>query len=109
MKFFSWIILGLTAVVATMAPGVALADPNAGADLLGDLNNVLEGNIGIIIGLSVALLGLWVWLMEQNGWGIVMIVGGVLITAFPSLFDWFSGTIGDVSAVIEPTDLDANL
>ncbi len=60
----------------------------AGGNLLTTLQTVLTGNIGLFIGLFVVVLGLWTWVINQEtGAGITMIIGGVLITLAPGIFN----------------------
>lgn len=90
-KLFLFALFGFVAVALTVAPEFAMAD--AGATLLGDLNTALGGSLGTIAGLIIAVLGLYMWLVQQASWGIVMIIGGVLITVFPQLFDSIKGGV----------------
>lgn len=81
--------LGLVAVLAVMAAEPALAQDatNAGESITTELVDLVQGNIGTAIGLAIALFGLWTWIVKQTTWGIVMIIGGVILTAFPGIFD----------------------
>jgi len=96
MKKFS-IIFGLLAVAATLVSGDASAQTAVttataaggdavGADLLGTIVQQMSGNLGTAFGLGIAVFGLYMWIVQQATWGIVMIIGGVAITAFPGLF-----------------------
>ncbi|HEX2859307.1 MAG TPA: M23 family metallopeptidase [Alphaproteobacteria bacterium] len=54
--------------------------------LLCNLTNNMEGNIGLLIGLCLAIYGLWV--MVRSGalkWGITLIIAGALFTSLMSL------------------------
>ncbi|PZP39337.1 MAG: hypothetical protein DI585_04470 [Pseudomonas fluorescens] len=92
------IFLGLAAaalMVAFADPAFAQATGSAGGAASGagsaataTLIGVITGNIGLLIGLGVTLLGLWTWIIGQKtGAGLTMIVGGVLITMAPGLFN----------------------
>ena len=60
----------------------------AGSAAKSTLENILTGNIGLLLGLGITVLGLWTWIIGQKtGAGIVMIIGGVLITLAPGLFN----------------------
>ena len=86
-KFFSIALVAVFAAAVVLLPKAAFADAAAVGDILaGDLNRIVRGNLGVIIGLLVALFGLYTWLIEQSSWGIVLIIGGVAITAFPGFF-----------------------
>ena len=72
-----------------MLPELASAQVAAGSgggDSVKAVADAIESNYGLLVGLGVAALGMWMWLMDQNNWGVVMMVGGVAITAFPGLF-----------------------
>ena len=71
----------------------------AGTSLLTTLNSVLTGNLMLAIGLAIAVIGLWVWLVKQETMaGILMIVGGVVLTAAPAIF---RGTSTVVTPVVD--------
>ncbi len=96
-------LLALAAVAMALMPDVALAaDPTVGESVGEDLVALLKGNIGTIVGLGIALLGLYTWLVQQSGWGVIMIIGGVVVTAFPGLFsslqDGFTAAFTDASS-----------
>jgi hypothetical protein len=78
------------AVLFTAMPEVALAQTSSvvGSNALNFLDQgLIRGNWGTIIGLVIALFGLYVWLIRQETWGVVVIIGGVLVTFFPGVFD----------------------
>ncbi len=86
-KLSTAMFAGLVAVLFTMLPEMAnAAATNAGAGTATDILNIITGNIGTLIGLGIALLGLYTWLVQQSSWGVIMIIGGVAVTAFPGLF-----------------------
>ena len=83
--------LGLMAVVAvagSVAPADVWADATtgAGSETLATVQNLFTGNIGLIVGLLIAAYGLWKWLISQETWGLILVIGGVLITLFPNIF-----------------------
>lgn len=103
MKFNTREIFFMAAAVALLA--ASAIDPSfaqnsagsAGANALQSLQDAVVGNIGFFIGLGVTLLGLWTWIIKQEtGAGIVMIIGGVLITMTPSIFNGAQDFIGGV-------------
>lgn len=51
------------------------------------LAGVLSGNLGLLVGLIAGVFGMYIWLVEQRSWGLVMIILGATFTAFPSLFE----------------------
>jgi type IV secretory pathway VirB2 component (pilin) len=61
---------------------------NAGRGLLDSLTQLITGQLGLFIGLFIVILGLWTWIIKQEtGAGITMIIGGVLITLAPGIFN----------------------
>lgn len=70
---------------------------SAGANLLGTVTDMLSGSIGTIIGLGLAFLGLWTWIVKQEtAAGITMILGGVALTMLPQVFEGAKGVVGGV-------------
>lgn len=96
---------GAAAVLAvgfTLLPADVLAQ-NAAGDAGGSLLNagagLMESNYGLFVGLIIAALGLWRWLMSQDSWGVMLILGGIAITAFPGIFEGlYQGTSGFFTA-----------
>jgi hypothetical protein len=69
----------------------------AGSTALGTLSNAITGNLGLLLGLGITILGLWTWIIGQKtGAGITMILGGVLLTLAPGLFNGARNMIGGV-------------
>lgn len=98
-------VFGLLAVIGAMLPDVALAQaPGVGKEPLLDVYGQVVGNIGTLIGLAIALFGLWIWLINGTSWGVVMILGGVAVTAFPGLWgamqDGFQVAFNDSGASV---------
>jgi type IV secretory pathway VirB2 component (pilin) len=102
-KLFMFALFGFVAVAVTMVPEMALAATDAGGSLLTDINNMLGGSVGTIAGLGIAVLGLYMWLVQQASWGIVMIIGGVLITIFPQVFTGLKSGVTKAVATSAPT------
>lgn len=67
-------------------PVLAQAD-YAGADALDTLQGILTGNIGLTIGLAILVLGLITLITGKASAGLVMIIGGALITLSPGIFN----------------------
>lgn len=105
------------AAVAFMA--VMIAEPtfaagdakSSGAAGLDTLTGIITGNIGLLIGLGITVLGLWTWIIGQKtGAGIIMIIGGVLLTLAPGLFNgarqMMSGVVANFGGDIQTVDTD---
>ena len=66
----------------------------AGNTALNTLEATVTGNLGLVLGLGITILGLWTWIVGQKtGAGITMIIGGVLLTLAPGLFNGVRGMI----------------
>lgn len=117
MTFNTKALLSL-ALVATfvMVGGDAFAAATggaggAGAGLLDSIEKAITGNIGLIIGLCLAVLGIWTWVVKQEtAAGIMLIVGGILITITPGVFnsvrsfiDPFVKSVGTTNTQVLPT------
>lgn len=78
----------LLMVGAVSTVGVAQDATTAGGNMLDTLQGLITGQIGLFIGLAIVVLGLWTWIIKQEtGAGITMILGGVLITLAPGIFN----------------------
>ncbi len=88
------------AVVAMLILTVVLVEPsfaqvtadstakNAGTNALSTLTGAITGNLGLLIGLGLAIGGLWTWIVGQNtSAGLLMIAGGILLTLSPGVFN----------------------
>ena len=88
--FFAFVAV-LVMVLAASVPAFAQSGGDAGTagrNLLDTLQGAITGNLGLFIGLFIVILGLWTWIIKQEtGAGITMIIGGVLITLAPGLFN----------------------
>lgn len=86
------------AALFTALPEVAMAQgtqasgvgSQAGEGLIRAFDDIASGNIGLFVGILVAAFGLYVWLIRQESWGVIMIIAGVIITAFPGIFEALS-------------------
>lgn len=75
--------LALTGAMLAITPA-AFAQ---GESILEAVNEVLNSPIMIVIGLALAVIGVWMWLVRQEtAAGIMMIIGGVIITGIPAIF-----------------------
>ncbi len=86
----------LVMMAALVDPALAQGDGGrAGETALGTLQNAITGNIGLFIGLGIVILGLWTWIIKQEtGAGITMILGGVVITLAPGMFNGARNFLG---------------
>lgn len=99
-------VMAVAGLVAAISPDLAFATTGAsgaGQDFGKDLVALMSGNWGTLAGLLVAILGLYTWLVKQETWwGIMMLVFGIAVTAFPGLFanmqDGFKSAIQGSSA-----------
>jgi len=100
-KILTFGVAGIAAAAALVAPELALAQDaaSAGQNILDNFTAGATGNIGLLIGLGIAALGLWKWLMDQSSWGIILIIGGVLVTAFPGIFKSVSDFAGQATGL----------
>lgn len=70
---------------------------SAGNTALNTLDKTITGNLGLILGLGLTIAGLWTWIVGQKtGAGITMIVGGVLFTLAPGMFNGARQMLGGV-------------
>lgn len=106
-KTLSLAFIMVFAMALTLMPEMAFAQSvgsaglqDAGGAFTASFVQTIQGNIGLLIGLGIAFFGLWTWIMSQNSWGIVMIIGGIAVTAFPGLFDGVANTLRPVFSTI---------
>lgn len=109
LNIVTMFVFALLGLAFTLIPEAAVAQ--AGSDSVKAFSGIFEGNYGLLIGLGIAALGMWMWLIDQNTWGVVMMIGGVALTAFPGLFsglydglDPFLKSFGATSAVDDRVD-----
>lgn len=87
------IVFGVMALAALvlMSPDVFAAGTDAataGDNFKQTLEKLSTGNLGLFIGLGVTILGLWTWIVGQKtGPGLIMVIGGVLLTVAPGVFN----------------------
>lgn len=62
-----------------------------GSSLLTDIQSLISGRLGTVIGLAISLFGLWMWLGQQSSWGLLIVIAGAALTAFPGLYGSLSG------------------
>ena len=88
LNIVTMFVFALLGVAFTLIPEAAVAQGigEGGKSSVQAVSDAIESNYGLLIGLGVAALGMWMWLIDQNTWGVVMMIGGVAITAFPGLF-----------------------
>jgi hypothetical protein len=83
-------LFAFTLVIIGILPDVAIAQTSsgggAGGSLKTDVVGILTGNLGTVVGLGVSLFGLWVWLAQQSSWGLLIVIAGAAVTAFPGLY-----------------------
>lgn len=79
-----YIFLSILALTFLFAPDIAQAA--AGDKLLSDVTKLLQGSLGTVVGLGVSLFGLWIWLAQQSSWGILILIAGAAVTAFPGIY-----------------------
>ena len=85
IKFYS--TLGLVAIAAAMLPEAAFAQASStGSELFNNIQDLIQGNLGVVIGLLLSLFGLWMWLVQQATWGLIIVIGGAALTAFPGIY-----------------------
>lgn len=83
------------AVLAAVPDAMAQSSSNVGGSFLNDVTGIISGNLGTLLGLGISLFGLWMWLVQQSSWGLIILIAGAALTAFPgiytSLSDGFQG------------------
>lgn len=68
---------------------------SVGNSLLNDVQGLISGRLGTVIGLGISLFGLWMWLAQQSSWGLLIVIGGAALTAFPGLYGSLAGAFKD--------------
>lgn len=100
------LMLGLAAVAAMTLTAVeptfaTTSGADVGSSFFDSLTGMITGNIGFFLGLLLAVWGIWVWVVQQKtGPGVMMIIGGVLITLTPSLFTSVRNLAGNALATV---------
>jgi type IV secretory pathway VirB2 component (pilin) len=97
-RYFSLAFLTM-ALMVLAAPAFAQSTGNAGdvgSEFFNSLQDMITGNVGFFLGLAITVLGIWTWVIkQQTGAGVIMIIGGVLITLSPSLFNSAQNFLND--------------
>lgn len=85
--------LGLVAILVMIG-----ADADA-ASIKDTVQGWVTGNIGLAIGLILAVFGIWTWVVKQETMaGIFLIIGGVLITIAPGVMNTMSSFINPITS-----------
>lgn len=59
-----------------------------GGTELAALTSLVTGNVGLAIGLGATIFGIYTWVVKQStGLGLIMIIGGILFTLAPGVFN----------------------
>lgn len=104
----SWLLplMGIFALVAMLTPELALAQADSvGEGLFNDIQTLIRGNLGVLAGLLISLFGLWMWLVQQSSWGLLIVIAGAALTAFPGIY---SGISQGISNAFDDIDTDAS-
>jgi hypothetical protein len=92
-------LLTATVLMALVAAPAFAQYSTAGQSVLDAINGILNSPVMLILGLGLAVIGVWTWLVKQETMaGILMIVGGVVLTGIPAIF---RGTTTVVAPVLE--------
>lgn len=69
----------------------------AGESVVQQMIGAMTGNIGLLLGLGLAILGIWTWVVKQEtAAGIFLIIGGVLLTVSPAVFNTIGSMVGPI-------------
>jgi peptidoglycan/LPS O-acetylase OafA/YrhL len=84
------------------------AEAHAQQTLYDVTRDLVTGNLGFFIGLILAVWGIWTWVVKQETTaGILMIIGGVLITVAPGVMNFFGGTVNNLLTTFGADNLTA--
>ena len=104
---FSMAAIALMAVLVAN-PAFAQGGEEVGSSFFESLQGMIVGNIGLFIGLMITVLGIWTWVIkQQTGAGVTMIIGGVLITLAPGLFNSARNLVSGALDTVEADSSDA--
>lgn len=82
---------------------------STGADnLLNQTANLISGHIGTLIGFLMSLVGFWIWLGQQNSFGLVMVLLGAAIPSIPGLYSGFIKSLPEFFSEIKGSDSSAS-
>jgi hypothetical protein len=85
MKTILSVLLVLLAAVSTAY--AATGNSDVGAAEIDLFITILTGNIGIALGLGVAIIGIFRFISGNVAGGITMVVLGVIITLMPAIYN----------------------
>ncbi len=99
-------LLALSAVAITLMPEAHAASTGGVAanmdQVYCDVRNLTTGNVGSIIGFGFAFLGLLTLLLKGSNYGIILIIIGIAVTAFPGLLNSFIEGMSNVTVEADP-------
>lgn len=98
MRMFPLFLILVLVLMAGSALAANQSDGSLGLSLTQgmycDMKGLFSSNIGKIVGLLVALMGLLKIIQGSTGMGIAFIMGGAAVTMLPSLIESFLGGVG---------------
>jgi hypothetical protein len=92
-----------------MLPTIAVAQQKAGQAETSILSSILSGNLGLFIGLIAGASGVYIWLIRRESWGLILLILGVLFTAFPELFESLYNSVNPLITTTGGTRTQINL
>jgi hypothetical protein len=100
MSYKSLFTIALVAgLVMVGADAFAAVEPagTGGTKFRETLEGLVTGNIGLLVGLALAVFGIYTWVVKQETTaGLLLIVGGVLITIAPGVFNSLGGLVSPI-------------
>jgi hypothetical protein len=94
------VLAALAMVLVMSVPAfaqVVAQTSSAGQGLANGLGTLLGSNVALLIGVALALFGLYEWLVAQNtAVGLGMIIFGVAIAFVPDIFQGIKNAAGNV-------------
>ena len=96
-------------LVLAMLAGLGWADDAAGESSVAlsmsvycGVKSLVNGNVGLLIGFAVAIFGLYQLVQGKTGGGLLLIVGGALVTFVPNLIE---SALEGVSSVLNSSTI----